>query len=147
LNGTIPDGIKALKELSILYLNGNSLTGLVPDLPFEQFMPHYPADNTSYCHLRDKTTPTNAFTCPLPPNSASCGDWAPTCNLCAGDNMTAECASWVQIFDMTGGNTSWTNCQASRLDPCSCTYSDAFGLPRGVTCAYDTSGYQHITKM
>jgi hypothetical protein len=43
---------------------------------------------------------------------------------CTGGPMSAnlpleECEAWQDLFDATGGS-GWSNCKASRTDPCGC---------------------------
>jgi hypothetical protein len=64
------------------------------------------------------------------------------CTGSSGNLPQAECTAWISIFDKTGG-LQWSNCKASRLDPCSCSYMSA-GNTRGVTCSADG---QHILKL
>ena len=43
---------------------------------------------------------------------------------CTGISMglaEAECDAWVDLYDGTGGNTTWTHCSGNRLDPCACS--------------------------
>jgi hypothetical protein len=59
LEGSIPARLAGLVHLTVLALDRNRLTGVVPGLPFKQY--------TSYCALQAPTSPSNSFTCPLPP--------------------------------------------------------------------------------
>jgi hypothetical protein len=61
LNGTIPLRLGGLEQLSYLDLRHNRLTGVVPSLPFKNY--------TVNCNLQDPTSPSNHYTCPLPPVS------------------------------------------------------------------------------
>jgi hypothetical protein len=58
LEGPIPSRLGDLEQLTDLALGYNRLTGMVPALPFK---------NYTYCRLQALTSPTNKFTCPLPP--------------------------------------------------------------------------------
>ena len=72
MDGTIPHAIAGLAAVTVLALHKNKLTGVVPaGLPFENY--------TGWCYLQDPTSPTNTFTCPLPPDSAACAQGPPTC--------------------------------------------------------------------
>eukprot|EP00937_MAST-01D_sp_MAST-1D-sp2_P001639 g1639.t1 len=59
LDGTIPDSIGQLTALTSVCLRNNTLTGLVPALPWKQY--------TDYC-----TIGGNPFTCPLPGGATDC---------------------------------------------------------------------------
>jgi Leucine-rich repeat (LRR) protein len=65
LEGPIPARLAALERLTGLALNGNRLTGVVPSMPFKNY--------TNYCGLQAATSPSNRFTCPLPPVSSRVG--------------------------------------------------------------------------
>ena len=68
LTGSIPASLKGLGKLTTLELYANELTGLVPELPWAQY--------TGYCWLCDGYVPgvtrTNSFACPLPPVRHRC---------------------------------------------------------------------------
>jgi hypothetical protein len=64
IKGSIPARLGDLKQLTTLELHRNRLTGVVPSLPFNQY-------TKSNCYLQAPTSPTNNFTCPLPPVSSS----------------------------------------------------------------------------
>jgi hypothetical protein len=68
-------------------------------------------------------------------------------DVCTGSSSklaAAECAAWVSLYNETGGATSWTYCGANRLDPCACSYVDAYKNTRGMTCSADG---QHILDL
>ena len=60
LEGSIPEALVGLEQLTVLELQLNRLTGVVPSLPFK---------NYSTCWLQDPASPSNHYTCPLPPVS------------------------------------------------------------------------------
>jgi hypothetical protein len=130
LSGSIPGGLVELNNLTDFRLYRNRLAGVVPALPFKNY--------TIGCMLQDATSPTNAFTCPLPPDSAACAQGPPT--NCVP--VPAEQAAWESLYDGTGGATHWAHCAANRLDPCGCSYVSRW--TRGVTCSADG---QHILKL
>jgi hypothetical protein len=127
--GTIPDEIAQLQSLTYLGLWSNKFTGVVPDLPFAQY--------TNGCYLHSSKNPSNAFVCPLPADSALCGEHGspPTCS-CTGSssNLTQpECEWWINFFDTMGG-AKWTSCGSDRTDPCACSYTHPDKKTYGVTC-------------
>jgi hypothetical protein len=68
IEGSIPETLAGLKQLTYLNLRDMRLTGVVPSLPFKNY--------TGNCNLQDPTSPSNVFTCPLPPVSPL------TCTVC-----------------------------------------------------------------
>ena len=60
LEGSIPEALAGLEQLTNLDLRLNRLTGVVPSLPFK---------NYTSCWLQSPTSPSNHYTCPLPPVS------------------------------------------------------------------------------
>jgi hypothetical protein len=65
LTGTVPKTIMNLRELRGFQLAYNSLTGLLPALPFTQ----YASGSGGWCDIVG-----NKFACPLPPGALSCHD-------------------------------------------------------------------------
>ena len=61
IEGSIPQALAGLDQLTVLGLWSNRLTGVVPSLPFKNY--------TNGCYLQDPTSPSNHYTCPLPPVS------------------------------------------------------------------------------
>ena len=61
MKGSIPEALGDLEQLVFLNLGHNRLTGVVPSLPFKNY--------TNGCSLQDLTSPSNHYTCPLPPVS------------------------------------------------------------------------------
>jgi hypothetical protein len=76
LVGSIPAELASLAKLIKLDLSFNHLTGLVPELPWNQY--------TRGCSLQGFNNsayhPSNNYTCPLPTNSAGCLNGPPTCH-------------------------------------------------------------------
>jgi Leucine-rich repeat (LRR) protein len=60
IEGSIPAWLAGLERLTGLGLYRNRLTGVVPSLPFK---------NYTNCYLQVNPSPSNHFTCPLPPVS------------------------------------------------------------------------------
>ena len=142
IEGTIPAALAGLERLGFLALDSNRLTGAVPNLPFKNY------NNAVSCCLQSGgDTPSNHYTCPLPPDSALCTgpeDRPPRCS-CTGSSASlsqSECEWWINLFDTTGGSTQWSNCQSERTDPCACSYSFSASDGYGVYCTGE-----HITKL
>ena len=135
INGSIPSGIADLKALTNVYLDQNKLTGIVPDLPFTQYIGNA---STHGCSLQGSSSkPSNAFVCPLPPNSSLCKDGSPPTCSCTGSSASlpqSECEWWINFFDTTGGK-EWTNCRSDRTDPCACRYDSRWNY--GAFCNKD----------
>jgi hypothetical protein len=74
VKGSIPETLGDLKQLAFLSLDDNRLTGVVPSLPFKNY--------TGGCYLRLPTSPSNHYTCPLPPVSPSRVHAILTCLSC-----------------------------------------------------------------
>jgi hypothetical protein len=64
LVGQVPKEIAFMKELKLIDLGYNNMTGAVPALPFKQY--------TRGCTLVAQKTHTNHFKCPLPANQNEC---------------------------------------------------------------------------
>ena len=62
IEGTIPQSLRDLQQLVVLNLRYNRLTGVVPSLPFKNY--------TGGCYLQSLASPSNHYTCPLPPVKA-----------------------------------------------------------------------------
>jgi Leucine-rich repeat (LRR) protein len=128
LIGTLPAALSQLTALTSVRLDHNDVTGLVPNLAFNNF---------TFCQLVGGYG-NNSFACPLPKtcNASSitggqrcqpglcdggfyltCKDYA--CNGSSSGLAQPECNAWVELFDATGG-ANWTNCSKNRLDPCGC---------------------------
>jgi hypothetical protein len=150
LTGTIPNGIADLDALTGLEFQNNRLTGVVPNLPFQNYTAHcgltMGGTNMFTCPLPPGARRCTMYDCPLPADSASCKQGPPTCS-CTGSSSSlpqSECEWWINFFDTTGGSTKWTNCRGNRTDPCACSYDPWHSGPGGygVTC---TNG--HITTL
>jgi hypothetical protein len=142
LKGTIPSSLRSLTKLTSIYLAENSLTGLVPSLPFKQ----YYNNSNNNCYLDDAVDCTepncNHFKCPLPAGSEQCKDGpggtaGVHCHSgilpCTGSsrNLNAvSCAAWQDLAKATN-IAGWIDCRGNLLDPCSCKPKNA----AGVTCA------------
>ena len=70
MKGSIPEALGDLEQLQYLVLEQNRLTGVVPSLPFK---------NYKSCYLQYPTSPSNHYTCPLPPVSPLA---CTTCAVC-----------------------------------------------------------------
>jgi hypothetical protein len=62
MKGSIPEALARLEQLAVLALWRNRLTGVVPSLPFKNY-------TNDGCYLQYPTSPSNHYTCPLPPVS------------------------------------------------------------------------------
>jgi hypothetical protein len=122
-------------KLTVLSLESNTITGLLPALPFDQY-----TDNC--CLELPQGSAANHFTCPLPQGSETCnsnGNCATiTCQTrCTGTSAglpLTECDAWIEFFDSNGG-AGWTYCSGNRLDPCGCTGGSTRTANRTITCA------------
>jgi hypothetical protein len=66
LTGPLPSGLADLKQLVVLNVHGNDLSGKVPSLLFHQYT-HCLLDNTP----DDPGIEHNSFSCPLPADAAA----------------------------------------------------------------------------
>ena len=75
----------------------------------------------------DKGGPTTT-TAAAPTTTAPAPLTTVPASQCTGSSSTAlanaQCAAWVEFYDATGGNTTWTRCSGNRLDPCACNPED-----------------------
>ena len=65
---------------------------------------------------------------------------------CNQDLADTDCKAWVDLYDATGGNTTWTQCRNNRLDPCTCSW-DEHNEEHGVVCARTISEGLRIIKL
>jgi hypothetical protein len=150
LQGTIPSSLSSWAAIEIIDVSANQLRGTTGTfgklktihflaIDINEFWGPFP-DMTKLtgCHLYAVSgiSSTNKFTCPLPPSalqyckSFNGTNWVPVTaadcipNRCTGSASVnlepVQCDAWIDFYDATGGNSTWTVCTGTRLDPCSC---------------------------
>ena len=61
-----------------------------------------------------------------------------SCTVRSSGLSDSDCQAWQTFYSSTGGS-SWTHCSDSQFDPCSCSYTNRYGL-LGVTCNSNSNG-------
>jgi len=82
LVGKIPTSLGNMGTLTELVLYGNTLTGVIPPMPFSQY---------TRCCLQDPLVlNSNSFTCPLPAGSDACKYCGNSAITCSGSAPTSS---------------------------------------------------------
>ena len=89
-----------------------------------------------------QSRPSTATTTTTTTSSSSSSSSSSSYGACAGNSsslVSADCEAWQDLFDATGGSSSWIACQDLRLDPCACLTNQG-----QVVCGGDGS---HLTAI